>query len=245
MGQYTYNKMLISAYTMIGELAANEVPNADMQATGLEIINSVINELSVGSIYIPFQSSYTFSMVPGQSTYTISDILLDPTLHDNQIVDLIFANYAVPTPGDDTLIYPIKVLQQSDYYLAARQTTVLSRPSTVLLYKHDQSSELIFYPAPDQAYVVTLQVKSVISNIANGTGAMVEFLPFYYSYFKYEVARQLLGYYPSANWSQTQEAKYQDLYAKVKAAAQVDLSLRPSAIMSTRTQPYWANILVY
>lgn len=245
MANFTYNQMIVSAYTMIGELAANEVPSADMQATGLEIVNSVINELSVGSIYIPFQSTYTFTMVTGQSNYTISDILLNPTLVDNRIVDLIFANYAVPTPGSDTLIYPIKVLEQSDYYLAARQTTVLSRPSTVLLYKHAESSELIFYPAPDQPYVVTLQVKSIISNIQNGTGEMVEFLPFYYSYFKYELARQLLGYYPSSNWSQYQEAKYQDLYSKVKSAAQVDLSLRPSAIMSTRTQPYWANILVY
>lgn len=237
----TTNDIIINALYLIGELGVGETPDAFMLSSGLEIVNELLDKFSSDSIYIPFLKTINFTMVEGQDTYSVSDILVGSTVTSDRIVDLSFATYLV-----QTITYPIKIINKATYYGVVRLSnpTLQSRPGFCFLDKQDTASYITFYPAPDQPYPCTLKVKQMIDKL-DAQENIDELPPFYYGFMKYAVARKFKDYYPSSNWSQTAEDEYQDYFNTIKNANETDLTIRPSCILDAPQPFYWPNILAY
>lgn len=236
----TTNDIIINSLYLLGELGVGETPDAFMLSTGLELVNELLDKFSSDSIYVPFLKTISFTMVPGQDVYTVSDIV-SANITSDRIIDLSFANYLV-----QTISYPIKIINKATYYGVVRlsQPTLMARPGFVFLDKQDTSSSIVFYPAPDQPYPCTLKVKQMIDKL-DAQENIDELPPFYYGFLKYALARKFLSYYPSGNWSQTAEDEYQDYYNTLKNANETDLTIRPSVILDAPQPFYWPNILAY
>jgi hypothetical protein len=238
----TTNELIINALYLTGELGVGETPDSFMLSSGLELINELIDKFSADSIYIPYLKELSFTMVSGQASYTVSD-MVTADVTSNRIVDLSFANYTVPSAGQG-IIYPLKIINKAQYYNVTRLLPLNTRPGFIFLDKQSTESIVTLYPAPDQAYPCVLGVKVMINKlIANQD--LTELPPFYYGFMKYALARKFLAYYPSANWAETSEQEYQDYYNIIKNVNETDLTIRPSSVLSKPEPFYWQNILAY
>lgn len=234
----TTNDIIINSLYLLGELGVGETPDAFMLSTGLELINELLDKFSSDSIYIPFLKKINFTMVAGQATYSISDII-SASVTSDRIVDLVLANYTV-----ETIVYPVRIINKATYYNIVRLTNINARPSFVFLNKKDTSSEVTFYPAPDQPYPCELHVKQMIDKL-DAQENIDELPPYYYGFLKYALARKFLAYYPSGNWPQQNEDEYQEYYNNLKNANETDLTIRPSIVLDAPQPFYWQTILVY
>ncbi len=270
----TTNQLIISSLYLLGELGTNEIPDAFMLNSGMELINELLTKFAADSIYIPYLTEIKFYMKPGKHTYSISDIT-PAYVRADRVVDLSFANYFVPDPGyhhihpnpnpnpipdpdpdpipdpDDhdhdhehQICYPLKIINKAQYYGVTRLTHLNTRPGFIFLDKQPLESFVTLYPAPDRPYKCLLGVKSMIDSLKINDD-LSELPPFYYGFLKYCLARKFLSYYPSGNWNDTAEQEYQDYFSTIKNANETDVTVRPSAILSRPEPFYWQNILAY
>lgn len=236
----TTQDLITSSLYLLGELAVNETPDAFMLATGLEIINEIIDGFSVSDIYIPYLEDISFNFVPGQDQYTISNVAgQNPDVTNNRIVDLVFANYTV-----DTLVYPLQIIQEVQYRNVTRDNDVLTRPGMIYLEKKARESLITIYPKPDQPYACLLRCKVMLDQITEHQ-ELTGLPPYFYGFLKYALAREFLSYYPSGNWPETAEKKYQDVFRRLKDGNFKDLTIIPSEILNSPQPFFWQNILVY
>lgn len=238
----TTNDLIINSLYLLGELATNETPDAFMLASGLDIINELLEKFASDSIYIPYLTEVSFDMVAGQATYSISDMVTSDITQD-RVVDLSFANYTVPSAGQG-IIYPLQIINKAQYYGVTRLIPLQTRPGFIFLDKQPLQSFVTLYPQPDQPYPCLLGMKVMLNKLL-ANQSIAELPPFYYGFMKYALARKFLSYYPSGNWPQTAEDEYQDYYNIIKNANETDLTIRPSAILSRPEPFYWQNILAY
>lgn len=238
------NDVIVNALTLIGELGVGETPDAFMLTTGLDLINELLDKWNSDSIYIPYLTTVTFNFVVGQQAYTMSDITSPVDIPGDRIIDLTFANYAVPSGSSAQLIYPLRIISKAEYYEVTRQSNLMTRPMFIFLNKQSTESILTVYPEPDQPYQCTLQMKLMLNSLVQQS-SLGQLPPNYYGLLKYAVARKFCGYYPSANWTVQMEEEYQDYMGIMKNTNETDLSIRPSAILSVPDPFYWQNILVY
>ncbi|MDD5211912.1 MAG: hypothetical protein PHV62_05815 [Sulfuricurvum sp.] len=236
------NELIINSLYLLGELGVGETPDAFMLSSGLELINELLDKFAADSIYIPYLTSLSFTMTAGQAAYTVSD-MVPANVISNRIVDLSFANYTVPSSGQG-IIYPLQIISKAQYYGVTRLTPLNTRPGFIFLNKQDSESILTLYPAPDQPYPCTVQVKCMLNQVIANED-LSELPPFYYGFLKYCLARKFLSYYPSGNWPQSAEDEYQDYFNIIKNSNETDLTIRPSAILSRPEPFYWQNILAY
>jgi hypothetical protein len=239
----TVNDLIINSLYLTGELGVGETPDAFMLTTGLELVNELLDKFSSDSIYIPYITTIEFPFIAGQGTYSVSDMGPADIVAD-RIVDLVYANYILSSTSSQPIIYPIKIINKSQFYNVTRLINLLTRPGFVFLDKQANDSFLTFYPAPDQAYQCIVQVKSMINEL-NAEDDLTPLPPYYYGFLKYALARKFLAYYPSSNWPQQNEDEYQDYYNNLKNANETDLTIRPSAVLDTYQPFYWPNITVY
>lgn len=240
----TTNDVIINSLYLLGELGVAETPDAFMLSTGLDLLNELVDKFASDSIYIPYLTTLSFTMVTGQDTYSISDMIAGTDIVADRIVDLSLANYTVAGTGATSLSYPVRIIEKSQYYGVVRQIGLLARPGFVFLNKQATESFITYYPAPDQPYPATVQVKSMINEL-EAQDTLGELPPNYYGFLKYGLARKFLSYYPSGNWPQTAEEEYQDYYMTLKNANETDLTIRPSVTLTAPEPFYWPNILAY
>ncbi len=238
----TTNQLIVDSLYLIGELATNETPDAYMLSTGVDLLNEILAYFTAASIYIPFLTTIDFNLVAGKSTYSISDMVPSDIIA-NKIVDLSFANYTVPG-SQQGLIYPLKIISKAEYYGVTRQTPLNTRPAFIFLDKQAQQSFITLYPAPDQPYPCSIKVKTMMNSVSANQD-LLELPPYYYGFLKYALGREFIQYYPSGNWTDKTEQKYQQYYTTLKSANERDLTIRPSAILIGKEPFYWQNILVY
>lgn len=240
----TTNELIVNSLYLIGELGVGETPDAFMLTTGLDLINEILDKCSADSIYIPYLLTLNFTMQVGKASYSVSDMIFGADISADRIVDLSLANYVVNGVGTTSLSYPVRIINKATYYGVVRQNGLVARPGFVFLDKQQDESFLTYYPAPDQAYPASVQVKCMLNSLDN-QDTLGELPPNYYGFFKYALGRKFLAYYPSANWPQTNEDEYQDYYNTLKSANETDLTLRPSVILTAPEPFYWPNILSY
>jgi hypothetical protein len=149
-----------------------------------------------------------------------------------------------PVPLGTSLSYPVRIINKAQYYNVVRQIGLLARPGFVFMDKQATESFITYYPAPDQPYPASVQVKSYL-NFLDNQDTLGELPPNYYGFLKYALARKFLSYYPSGNWNQTAEDEYQDYYMTVKPTNETDLTIRPSVTLTAPEPFYWPNILSY
>lgn len=239
----TTNDVIIGSLYLIGELGVGETPDAFMLSTGLEIINEILDAFAADSIYIPYLTTLNFNMVVGKDTYSVSDIV-PADINADRIVDLSFANYVVQPLASEPIVYPMKIINKATYNNVVRLQNLLARPGFIFLNKQATESFLTVYPSPDQPYPAIVQCKVMINSLTSNQD-LTDLPPFYYGFLKYAIAREFRSYYPSANWNETAEEKYQDYISTLKNANETDVTIRPSVTMTAPEPFYWPNILAY
>lgn len=239
----TTNDAIISALYLIGELGVGETPDNFMLSTGLEIMNEILDGYSNAGIYIPFLTTITFELIAGQSRYRVSDVV-PADIDSNRIIDLAFANYTVDPYTQQPITYPLSIITKATYYDNVVLQKLQTRPQVIFLDKQANESYITVYPVPDRNYLTTIQAKIALTNFSYNQD-LTEVPPSMYGFIKYAVARELRSYYPSSNWNETAEDKYQEYLANLKATNEIDVSIRSTTLLNISQPFYWQSIFAY
>src|ERR1043165_3012689 len=218
----TVNDLIVNSLHLLGELGVGEQADAFMLSTGLEIFNEILDFFSVDGVYIPFLKEINFTMVPGQQIYSFSD-MKPADITTNRIVELEFANYMMTGNVDNSAIYPIRILQDAEFYNLVRQSGFQANIYSVLVDQQENETKLIFYPPPAGPYPVTLQAKLMLDAKLQGQDDLSFLQPYYYAFLKYAMAREFKAYYPSGNWPPENEDRYNETYEKLKGRGRIDV----------------------
>lgn len=239
----TTNDVIINSLYLLGELGVGEEPDAFMLTTGLDLINELLDKFSSDSIYVPFLTEINFNFVPGQDTYSISD-MVTADINADRIIDLSFANYVIIPESAEPVVYPMQIISKANYYNVVRQQNLNTRPAFIFLNKQALESFVTIYPSPDQPYPCILQCKVMINSLSADQD-LTSLPPFYYGFLKYALAQKFLGYYPSGNWTAVHQKEYDDYYDILKNVNETDLTIRPSMTLTQPVPFYWQNIFSY
>lgn len=240
----TTNDLIISALYLTGELGVAENPDNFMLTTGLELINELFDKFSNSGIYIPYLTTVEFDFVTGQGSYTISDMIVDPDVESNRIVDIYQAYYVVPDGDDDNSnLYQMTEVTEQQLYANMTQTSFASLPSVYVLKQEANKSIITVYPQPSSDYTCTLRCKLMLDSVI-AFSDLSGVPPYYYGFLKYSLARKFLAYYPSANWSAASEQEYQDYYEAIKGSNPTDMTIQPSGILGSAQRFYVPNLVV-
>jgi hypothetical protein len=143
-----------------------------------------------------------------------------------------------------SLSYPVYILDKAQYYNVVRENGLVARPGFVFLDKQATESFITYYPAPDQPYPATVQVKAMINQLTN-QNTLGELPPYYYGLLKYALGQRFISYYPSGNWPPQSQQILDDYFSSLKNANETDLTIRPSVTLTAPEPFYWPNILSY
>ncbi len=72
----------------------------------MELINEILDKFCADGIYISYLTTLRSQFIVGKGTYTISD-LLGSDIVSNRIVELVYANYALPGTTNNAYQNPI------------------------------------------------------------------------------------------------------------------------------------------
>lgn len=220
---------------MIGELDPDEPVPANYVNLALTLLNDLINEFTGTVIQIPLTKSLEFNLTVGKSVYTFSNLVTADVV-SNRIVNILYG-----TIYNSGIAYPLRVLTRTPVYDDVRNTQVQARPRYMLLRKDVEFSTIEFFSVPDQNYDFVLQAKfyldkfDLFSPIANIPLNLQRFM-------RYALARELIAFYPSANWPQQNEDEYQRLFKEFRSSNDLDLTVRPSGLLQRRYRQYSGSI---
>ena len=223
------------------------VPANSLMPTGTPVVLSTFgtipSPLVTGVTYYAIFFSPTTIMLALSELNALNNVPI--ILTSNGIpINTITVNQPANNDTQANLVYPLRIISKAQYWNVVRQTNLLARPGFIFLNKQATESFITVYPVPDQPYPFSIQVKSMINELAS-QDSLGELPPYYYGFLKYAMARKFLAYYPSGNWPQQNEEEYMDYYNNLKNSNETDLTIRPSVTLTAPEPFYWPNILSY
>lgn len=231
----TANDLILNAYFLIGEIDPDEPVPTPYTSLGLQLLNDIIHEFTGTVLNTPLTKSIDFQLTAGKYEYTFSNIV-DADVVSNRIVNILYG-----TIHFSSLDWPVLPTTRTPLYINARSTGVQTRPTLMLLVDDVEFSTIRFFATPDQNYDFTLQAKfylddfDLFSPIRNIPLSIQRFL-------RYALARELVSYFPSANWPDRNEKEYMRMFDDLRSSSDFDWTPRRSGLMVRRANFYSGNL---
>jgi hypothetical protein len=248
MSTRTTEDIIIGAYHEIGEITPNEIPSQGQIAQGFDLLNDMIGAFSMSSLYIPFDQRISFVTVPGSGKYVFTrapqpigppPLPGDPIIvASNLVVTLNFVNLAFTPDVPGTVIYPVRIISKAEFYGVIRINQLPGIPNYCFLDVESTESTIQFYPVPNLAYPVEIKAKVALDYVTRFTD-ITALPPFYFRFLRKALARELISYYPSANWPATAEAEYIKMEKLITAADEWNCAVKTDKTLNMGTQPYF------
>lgn len=229
----TVNDIINNALYLINAISPDRIPPEPMLTRGLYLLNNLLDWFSSLGVFIPFIKKIDITLIPNQGTYTISNIV-PADFNFNRIVELDFVNFNI-----DSMIYPCAIVDRAVILNVPRYPQGAMRPGSVYMDKQDTVTQLTFYPVPDRAYPCQIRGKFMFDRLSLFQ-VITEVPPHYYRFLLYALGRELNFYYPSGSWTENKEDEYKTLLKDVKAATEINLTIKPDGIlMGPYQNPYY------
>lgn len=224
----TINDLITQAYYMVNEYQReNPLPGFAMNE-GLYLLNQLVAQFSSADSYIPSQTLFEFTMIPGQDVYTFSNII-PADFNTNRIANIDFLNFFIDA-GLNRINVPITIVSPAQMYYNNRQEVANAWPQYATFTNYPLNSEIRLFPAPALPYLAQLRGKFFIDKFE--LFQPIENVPLYWQRFLiYALARERTNYYIPANWTPTAEAEYQRMFNDLMNSGQKDMTIHGSSLI--------------
>lgn len=220
----TTNDIINNAFYYLGEITPDVIPSASLVSRGLFLLNNMLDSFSRLGVYIPLIKLINVTLVPGQATYVISNIV-PADFNFDRIVELDFVNISI-----ENISYPVRVVDRAVLLNNVRYTLIQQRPGSVYIDKLELQTNITFYPVPDLAYETEIRAKFMLDRLSLFQ-IINELPPYYYDFLITALARKLHNYYPSTAWTPEKEMEYKEMVEEIRAAAEINLLINPDNIL--------------
>ena len=221
----TVNDIIVQAFLLIGELAPDALPTDTQVKNALYYLNDMFDNFSTLGVYIPFINQLQFTMTAGKDIYSISNVITNPDVTGERIVELDFVNLI-----RNNLSYYCRPIKRAELFYNSRLTNLQSRPGYVVLERRNLQSNLQFYPIPDFPYEVVVRGKFMLDHLEL-FDQLDEIPPHYFRFLRYALGRELVAVYPSANWTERLEKDYDEMFKNIKAAPDINMTIKQDGLL--------------
>lgn len=142
---------------LIGAIETGETPEAPESADALEVLNQLLESLSLSTQGVLNQPSQNFSLVASQSTYTIG-----AGGNFNTITPVNIRDAFVTVGG---ISYPIEIIGQERYDAIVNKTQTASFPTHLLFQNTAPLGNIVVWPVPSAANTLTLNASAQFAQI--------------------------------------------------------------------------------
>lgn len=160
----TTNELIVNSLLLLGELGVGETADSFMLATGLELINELLDKFSADSIYIPYLTEVNFTMIVGKDSYSVSDIVPADVVAD-RVVDLTFGEYIVNGTGFSNNPLPVSfpfTVNLNNNTLVLTDTTLLPTGTPITV----ASTQSVPLPLVSGTTYYTIQLSATVLKLA-------------------------------------------------------------------------------
>lgn len=235
MSNRSVEDIVLRSFRMIGEFRRGEVLADGQINEAFDIMNDMLSAFSMSALYIPYETKISFLLTPPVDQYIFTSVPQPigppPTpgapivIGVNQIIKLNHVNITVgSSPG--ALDWPLRIISKAEFYEVARIKSSSSVPGYCFLNIQNQESTVQFYPSPNIVYPVEIKAKVALDSLTRFTD-ITSLPPFYFKFLIFSLARELISYYPSANWTPEAEKEFVEMRKLIQGTPDFDLSIRP------------------
>jgi len=247
MSNRSVEDIVLSAFRMIGELRRGEVPDQGQINEAFDIMNNMIGAFSMSSLFIPYEKKINFNLTAGSNQYIFTSVPqpIGPPpppgspviIGSNQIIMLNYVNLEfLGNPG--SIVYPIRVISKSEFYETIRIKALTSIPVYCFLTIERLQSIVQFYPTPNINYPVEIKAKVTLDYLTRFTD-ITALPPFYFKFLIFALARELISYYPSGNWTPQAENEFIEMRKLVQGADEWNCSIKVDKTLNFSNQFYY------
>ncbi len=208
----TASTLITKAWYLSGIVSPQlETVTGDKIDEGLDLLNSLLAILSAKIDFINFYTLYDFSLVAGQESYFIPDLV--------SIETVVF--FIGPVR------YSISPVPRRAYRGTSRVNTVTALPLNVYWTRVLGGMNIDFFPLPIDSYPAQLTGKFSITSVTLNQDLSLTLAAFFIEYLRYELADYMCAQY-NVQLQGTQAAKLQDYRLAVKNISPPDMTMRKS-----------------
>lgn len=223
----TVDQLINDAYFLCGLLNENTALTGQQYTQAFNILNLETETLSASGMNIPYFTTVSFNMTPGQAVYTFGN-LVSSDVQTNRFVSIDYIDYVF-----NQIQYPVHVDSTKEWKATFRQVENLqpSPPQECFVDQTRDETVVTFYYPPDQNYLCYVRGKQVFDQFTDHD-AILNLPPYYYKWFKYRLAKELALQYPGVGvWTDMHERELTVLIKNQTMNNQVNLDIKPSAYM--------------
>jgi hypothetical protein len=233
----TINTICLDALKTLSIYSVDETAPSKYISELIELFGLIVDDLSSIGPTIPFFSTYSFTLAPNKSTYTIgldaSNDFVAPPITELETAFLINNNNK----------YMLRLLNYTQFDSMGMQVTLSAMPRSIVVERGDESSSILFYPIPDQPYGFSLRYKGRLS--PEGNQQPVHSVPeVFHLFLTYHLARFAKDRFPTADWDDKREKTWETLYDKYISGNDIDMTVLTTNILSSGYGFYDINSIV-
>jgi hypothetical protein len=173
---YTTNELITGAYYASGVISREfETVSGGQIGDGLNWLNDIISEKVVDDGMIPYESTYTFTAVPGQEIYSIPNLIAVDTL-------VFFLN---------SVRFSMAYNKRNNYFGSNRVENIQTLPYQWYFERQKGGGNLYIYFTPDKSYPMELHGTFRLSEVALFQDLSLTLDRFYMTYLRYALAERI------------------------------------------------------
>ncbi len=172
----TTNELITGAFYAAGVVSREfETVSGSQIGDGLSWLNDIISEKVVDDGMIPYESTYTFTAVPGQEIYSIPNLIAIDTL-------VFFLN---------SVRFSMDYNKRNNYFGSNRVNNIQTLPYQWYFERQKGGGNLYIYFTPDRAYPMELHGTFRLTEVALFQDLSLTLDRFYITYLRYALAERI------------------------------------------------------
>lgn len=172
----TTNELITGAFYAAGVVSREfETVSGSQIGDGLSWLNDIISEKVVDDGMIPYESTYTFTAVPGQEIYPIPNLIAIDTL-------VFFLN---------SVRFSMDYNKRNNYFGSNRVNNIQTLPYQWYFERQKGGGNLYIYFTPDRAYPMELHGTFRLTEVSLFQDLSLTLDRFYITYLRYALAERI------------------------------------------------------
>jgi hypothetical protein len=177
---YTTNELIAGAFYASGVVSREfETVSGQQIGDGLSWLNDILTEKTVDDGMVPYESTYSFTAVPGQEIYSIPDLI--------SIDTLVFFKQSVR--------FSMSYTKRNAYFGSNRVESIRSLPYQWYFERKFGGGNLYIYFTADQNYPMELHGTFRLAEVALNQDLSLTIDKFYTTYLRYALADRICSEY--------------------------------------------------
>jgi predicted transcriptional regulator len=176
---------VIRALKLINVYEVDDFVGSPKIADGIESLNILLDSFQSDGIAIPFRTNIVFDTSVGVKEYYFG---YSPTLSLASTLTLTQVDY-LQLAYNDEIIYDIPIANVNEEKKYTQLITDASIPYRAFFQRHNEYSQIEFYPAPDKSYQCTVTGKVALESLERNQ-PLTGLPPYAYKFLTYAVAKE-------------------------------------------------------